>query len=286
MKEIMACLENEILVFDGAMGTMLQKHNLPIMDIQSERFNQSHPEIVSLIHRSYVEAGSDILTTNTFQSNSNKLDSKELPSVIKQAVKLARSANPRFVAYDMGPIGKMMPPQGDLTFEEAYELFKEQAILAEEAGVDLVIIETMWDLREAKAAILAVKEHTELPVFVTMTFQKNGRTLVGTDALTAALSLQEYGADAIGVNCSFGPVELLPVVQTMINHGTVPIIVQANAGLPEIIDNKSVYRMTVEEYKQAVNQLLDLGVKVVGGCCGTTPEFIQAICQSIEGKGR
>lgn len=282
MKKIISNLKEGILIFDGAMGTMLQKYGLPIQEVQAERFNVSHPEIVTSIHQMYVEAGADIITTNTFQANSYRLDSAELPFIITQAVELAKHAKPRFVAYDMGPIGKMMPPKGNFTYEEAYDLFKEQSLIAEDAGVDFIAIETMWDLVEVKAAIRAVKENTNLPVFATMTFQKSGETSVGVTAKTAALALQNYGADALGVNCSFGPVELLPVIQTMLEQANVPVIVQANAGLPETINHESVYTITIEEYTQAVIKMLDMGVQIIGGCCGTTPDFIRSIKKAVE----
>lgn len=281
MSELLTSLKEGFLLFDGAMGTMLQKNGLPV-GMQPELFNLSHPETVTAIHREYVAAGADIITANTFQANAHKLDPEQLPAIITAAIRLAKAAEPRFVAYDMGPIGQMMAPMGTLTFNESYELFKEQAVLAEQAGADLVILETMSDQLETKAAILAIKEHTQLPIFATMTFQEDGRTFVGTDALTATLTLQGLGVDAVGVNCSLGPKELLPVVETITDYAKIPVIVQANAGLPEMENGQTVYRITVPAYVDAVTEMLKMGVRIIGGCCGTTPEFIAAIRQVLD----
>lgn len=274
-------LNHSRLLFDGAMGTMLQKYGLPLGE-QPEYFNFSHPEIVQRIHEEYVAAGCDVITTNTFQANGKKIKPAEVVPVITEAVKIARAANPKFVACDVGPIGQLMAPMGTLTFEEAYELFKVQMIAAEKAGADLILLETMSDLLETKAAILAAKEQTKLPIFVTMTFQEDGRTFLGTDPLTAVLTLQSLGIDAVGLNCSLGPAELLPYVKTMLNYAQIPVIVQANAGLPKIVEGKTVYQISVAEYAAAVEQMLASGVKIIGGCCGTTPAFIQKLHELLE----
>ncbi|MDT2849475.1 homocysteine S-methyltransferase family protein [Vagococcus carniphilus] len=280
MKELLASLNNDFLLVDGAMGTMFYQKGLP-MDEQPELFNLTHPEIVAAIHQEYVDAGADIVTTNTFQANGRHFKYEKLSQIIRQAILLAKSVNPRFVAFDMGPIGEMMEPVGKLTFNEAYRLFKEQAVLAEKFGCDLIIIETMSDLLEIKAAILAVKENTSLPIFATMTFQQNGRTFIGVDALTAVLTLQGLGVEAVGVNCSCTPKELLPTVKIMTDYAKIPVIVQANAGLPKIERDKSVYTIKVADYVESVIEMVEMGVRVVGGCCGTTPEFIKAIRQSL-----
>lgn len=228
------------LLFDGAMGTMLQKNGLPIGG-QPEYFNLSHPDIVQKIHEEYVQAGCDVISTNTFQANGTKIPSADLPEIIAKGVALAKAAHPKFVAYDMGPIGQLLAPVGTLSFEAAYDYFKEQACLAEAAGADLILIETMSDLFEMKAAILAVKEHTQLPVFATMTFQEDQRTFLGTDAVTATLTLQGLGVAALGVNCSLGPAALTPIVK---------------------------------EYTAELQGLLAAGIRIIGGCCGTTPAYI------------
>lgn len=272
--------ENRLL-FDGAMGTMLQKMGLPV-GMEPEYFNLSHPETITQIHQEYVAAGADVITANTFQANQVKLKQTELPEIIEAAINLARTAQPKYVAYDMGPIGQLMAPMGTLSFDQAYEMFREQAVLAEKAGADLVVIETMSDLLETKAAILAIKENTSLPIFCTMTFQEDGRTFVGTDPLTAVLTLQSLGIEAVGVNCSLGPNELLPIVDEILTYANIPVMVQANAGLPEMKDGQTFYPLTVDDYGLAVEKMLNSGVRIVGGCCGTNPDFIQKIRQLID----
>ena len=272
--------ENRLL-FDGAMGTMLQKMGLPV-GMEPEYFNLSHPETITQIHQEYVAAGADVITANTFQANQVKLKQTELPEIIEAAINLARAAQPKYVAYDMGPIGQLMAPMGTLSFDQAYEMFREQAVLAEKAGADLVVIETMSDLLETKAAILAIKENTSLPIFCTMTFQEDGRTFVGTDPLTAVLTLQSLGIEAVGVNCSLGPIELLPIVGEILTYANIPVMVQANAGLPEMKDGQTFYPLTVDDYGLAVEKMLKSGVRIVGGCCGTNPDFIQKIRQLID----
>ena len=279
--DIQTFIKEKTLLFDGAMGTMLQKNGLPV-GMQPEYFNFSHPEVVQKIHEEYVAAGCDVITANTFQANATKIKPEEVVPVIKQAIALAKKANPRYVAMDLGPIGQLMAPMGTLTFDQAYDYFKEQVMAAEEAGADLFLFETMSDLFETKAAILAAKENTQLPIFVTMTFQADGRTFVGTDPLTAVLTLQELGIDAIGVNCSLGPKELLPTIRTLLDYAKIPVMVQANAGLPLMQDGQTVYPISIQEYADLVAEMLQMGVRIIGGCCGTTPEFIQALRQKIQ----
>ncbi|WP_159722026.1 homocysteine S-methyltransferase family protein [Enterococcus sp. CSURQ0835] len=273
---ILEHLKNHPLLFDGAMGTMLQKYGLPLGALP-EYFNLSHPEIVQQIHTEYVAAGCDVVTTNTFQANGKKIKPEDVEEIIIKAVQLARAAQPKFVACDIGPIGQLLAPLGTLTFDEAYDLFKIQMIAAEQAGADLILIETMSDLLETKAAILAAKENTQLPIFATMTFQADGRTFLGTDPLTAVLTLQSLGVAAVGLNCSLGPAELLPHVETLLDYAQIPVIVQANAGLPEIVDGQTVYRITETEYAANVAKMLQKGVRIIGGCCGTTPAFIKEL---------
>lgn len=274
-------LRENRLLFDGAMGTMLQKMGLPV-GLEPEYFNLSHPETITQIHQEYVSAGADVVTTNTFQANRGKLKQDELPAIIQAAVKLARAAQPKYVAYDMGPIGQLMAPMGTLSFDQAYEMFQEQAILAEKSGADVVVVETMSDLLETKAAILAIKENTNLPIFCTMTFQEDGRTFVGTDPVTAVLTLQALEIDAVGVNCSLGPNELLPIVEEILKFASIPVMVQANAGLPEMKDGQTYYSLTVAEYCSAVEKMLANGVRIVGGCCGTNPDFILKLRQLVD----
>lgn len=276
-------LRDNFLLFDGAMGTMLQKEGLPVGG-QPEFFNLEHPEVIKSIHKRYIDAGADIITTNSFQANRHKIEQKDLPKIIEASVKLARDAGAKYVAYDIGPIGQLMSPYGTLSFDNAYDMFKEQAIVAENSGADLIILETMSDLLETKAAILAIKENTNLPIFVTMTFQEDGRTFVGTDPVTATLTLQALGVTALGLNCSLGPKELIPIVEQIIEYAKVPVIVQANAGLPQMEDGQTVYRIDVAEYVEYVGKMADLGVRVFGGCCGTTPNFIKGIKELLKDK--
>lgn len=277
---VLAALAQGFLLIDGAMGTMLQQNGLPT-GLQPEYFNLTHPAIVTGIHEAYVAAGADIVTANTFQANRHKLPQAQLPEIIHAAINLAKASGAPFVAYDMGPIGVLMAPYGTLSFEEAYEIFKEQVLLAVEAGADLVILETMSDLLETKAALLAIKENSNLPVFVTMTYQADGRTFVGTDPVTATLTLQGLGADAVGLNCSLGPKELSPLVTEILAVAKVPVVVQANAGLPEMVAGQTVYPISVAEYTSYVTEMLRQGVRIVGGCCGTTPAFIADLRQTL-----
>lgn len=283
MKELEKALAEGFLLIDGAMGTMLQERGLAA-GMQPEYFNLSHPEVVEDIHRAYVTAGADIITANTFQANGHKIPADQLPEIITVAITLAKNSGAPFVAYDMGPIGALLAPLGTMGFEEAYDLFAVQAKLAEAAGADLVILETMSDLLEVKAAMLAIKENTELPIFVTMTYQADGRTFVGCDPVTATLTLQALGATAVGLNCSLGPAELLPLVEKVTRFAKVPVIVQANAGLPEMEKGQTVYRLSALEYAESVAAMLDLGVRVVGGCCGTTPVFTSAMRKLLDSR--
>ena len=273
---ILTDLKTQILLFDGAMGTQLQDRGLPIGGIP-EHFNLTHPEVVEAIHRDYVAAGADVITANTFQASTTKMAPDELDETIHTAIALAKKAEPKYVAYDMGPTGQLLQPMGTLSFDAAYEMFASQAIIAEQAGADLVIIETVADLLEAKIAVLAVKENTKLPVFVTMTYQEDGRTFVGVDPQTATSTLQNLGVDVLGVNCSLGPKELAPIVAKILDYAQIPVMVQANAGLPQMENGETVYKITPETYVAYTQKLLAQGVAVVGGCCGTTPEFIRQL---------
>jgi len=270
-------LNKGFLIFDGAMGTSLQKYGLLTGELP-ELLNFSNPGIVERIHKEYVSAGADVVTTNTFGANRHKLSGKaEVSEVINQAVKIAKKSGAKYVALDLGPTGQVMEPIGTLKFEEAYELYKEQVVAGYNAGADLVIIETMSDLSETKAAILAVKENCDLPLFVTMTFGEDGRTFMGTSPENMAITLCSLGADAVGVNCSLGPKELLGIVEKVCKYATKPVIVQPNAGLPKVIDGKTVFEVTPEDYAEAIEKMIDMGVCIIGGCCGTTPEHIKAV---------
>lgn len=272
------------LIFDGAMGTMLQKYELKAGQ-PPEVFNITRPEVIEEIHKNYIEAGSDIITANTFGAIETKLEATgyTVEEVVTKAISIARkAAGNKWVALDMGPTGELLEPFGDLSFESAYDLYSRQVKAASLTGeVDLVLIETFFDLEEAKAAIKAVKDHSSLPVICTFTFQKKGKTLMGKDVKTVVTSLEEYGADAIGANCSLGPSEMLPIVETMVSSTQLPILIQPNAGLPKLIEGQTVYDVEPKEFAQSIKAMANLGVKWFGGCCGTTPEFIRALREAL-----
>ena len=288
--EIREYLKDHILIFDGAMGTMLQKEGLPIGD-NPEIFGIKNPHKLLKIHKKYLEAGSNVLTTNTFGCNELKVNKlgytveeviDRAVSIAKQAIEESDKSKPRFVALDIGPIGEMLEPMGTLSFDRAYEIFKRQVIQGEKSGADLIIIETMMDLYEAKAAVLAAKENTNIPVICTMTFDENGRSFTGCLPEAMVATIEGLGVDALGVNCSLGPKQLLPIVKTITELANVPVIVQANAGLPVIKEGQAVYEMNDEEFFEGVKKFVDLGVSIVGGCCGTNETFIKKICDNIE----
>ncbi|MBQ8398245.1 MAG: homocysteine S-methyltransferase family protein [Clostridia bacterium] len=282
---------DRFLLFDGAMGTMLQARGLRAGELP-ERLNLTHPDIVRSIHAEYVAAGADVITANTFGANARKLAEGggadlTVEAVVSAAVKLAREAGAKAVALDVGPTGALLEPLGTLSFDEAYALFAETVRAGAAAGADVVLIETMSDLLEAKAALLAAKENCDLPVFVTMTFSADGRTFLGTDPKTAAVTLSALGADAVGLNCSLGPTEAAPLVREILDYATVPVMVQPNAGLPRIVNcdddacgcggSHTVYDVTPTEFVDACAGLARDGVTIFGGCCGTNPAFIAGL---------
>ena len=271
----------ERLLFDGAMGTMLQRSGL-IAGERPELLCLTNPEDITAIHRAYVEAGSQAITTNTFGANRLMLDgAASVDEVFAAAVACAKAAGAQYVAADIGPTGEMLDPLGDLEFEEAYELFAEQARAAQAAGADLIIIETMADPQELEAAVTAAKDNCDLPVFATMTFGEAGRTLFGASPEDAAEALDEMQVDAMGINCSVGPDALVPLVAQMRAVTKRPLIVQANAGLPQVEGGQTVYSISVDDYSAAVQRILDEGATIIGGCCGTNPDYIRALAQLL-----
>lgn len=277
----------EILFFDGAMGTMLQKNGLKIGDLP-ENMNLTHPEVLLKIHKEYLDAGCTVITTNTFGANSLKFNNVE--EIVTAGVNLAKKSIENynrevFVALDIGPLGRLLEPCGDLPFEEAYNLFKEQVIAGENAGADLVLIETMGDLYEIKAAVLAAKENTNLPVLVSMIFDEKGILLTGADIKTAVVTLEGLGVDGIGMNCGLGPDQMLELLKEMKEYSSTPIFIQPNAGLPVSVNGKTTYNVTPEEFAEKQLQILKNGASTLGGCCGTTPEHIKAmidLCKNEE----
>ena len=274
---------DSFLVLDGAMGTMLQDV-LPAGEAP-ETLNVTNPDAVLAVHHAYVQAGSDVVTTNTFGANRLKYHGAyPLSDVIGSAVRIAKQSGAKAVALDVGPTGALLEPFGKCTVEEAIDAFREQISLGIEAGADLVLIETMTDLLEAKAALLAAREVTDKPVFVSMSFEAKGRTFLGTDAAAAAVTLSDLGASAVGVNCSLGPETLLPIVDTVLQYAGVPVLVQPNAGLPAMRDGKTVYDVTPEDFARSVGKMLDRGVTIVGGCCGTSPDYIRLLRREADAR--
>ena len=263
-------------LFDGGMGTMLQRAGLPA-GTPPERMNLTTPEAVEKVHAAYAAAGADIITANTFGASRRKLGEDPAPYIAAGVAIARRAAGPdRYTALDVGPLGTLLEPFGDMTFDEAYTMFAGIMEAGAAAGADLILIETMSDLLEAKAALLAAKERTRLPVFVTMTFGEDGRTFLGVDPAAAAVTLTSLGADAIGVNCSAGPRELRPVLQEILRNTHLPVMIQPNAGLPRLVDGETVYDVGPEEFACWAERFLEDGAAILGGCCGTTPAHIQA----------
>ncbi|ATD55633.1 homocysteine S-methyltransferase family protein [Clostridium chauvoei] len=284
--EIKEFIKDNILLFDGAMGTMLQKEGLKLGE-NPEILNITHPEIIKKIHKLYIEAGAKVITTNTFGANEKKLEATiyTVEEIVEKGILLAMEAKEDrdvLVALDIGPIGELLEPMGTLSFDEAYEIFKRQVILAEKYGVDIILIETMTDLYEAKAAVLAVKENSNLPVFCTMSFEESRRTFTGCKPSSMAITLEGLGVDALGINCSLGPSEILPIVKEIKEWTNIPIIVQPNAGLPSFSVGDAIYYISKEEFKNGIIEFIENGVNIVGGCCGTTPEYILEIYKAIK----
>lgn len=270
------------IILDGGMGTMLQARGLRPGD-HPEIYGMEHPEIVEEIHRKYIEAGSNVIYANTFEANGHKLKGTgHTPTeVITANIRTARRAagDSVKVALDVGPIGELMEPLGTLTFEEAYEVYKEMVTAGEKAGADLVVFETQTDLQEVRAGVFAARENTSLPVWTTMSFEESGRTFSGTTVASMACTLDALGVDAMGVNCSLGPKQLIPIIEKMITWTDKPIIVKPNAGLPD--PSTGAYSIGPEEFAQQMRPYSELGVSIMGGCCGTDPEFIRNLCEVI-----
>ncbi len=277
-------LKNDYIILDGAMGTMLQKSGLKLGEIP-ETLNLSHPETVKEIHRGYVEAGAQLVCANTFGANGYKLKDSgcSVREVIKAGIKTAKEAagGRALVALDVGPIGQLMEPSGSMSFDTAYNYFKEEILAAEDA--DVIFFETMTDLLEVRAGVLAAKENCDKPILVSMTFEENKRTFAGASVAAAALTLEGLGVDAVGVNCSLGPDELAPIVEEFTKWTTLPIIVKPNAGLPD--PNSNTYSVLPDDFAQSLSRIIDFGtVKLVGGCCGTTPDYIRALKAVTDGR--
>ncbi len=286
-------LGKELLYFDGGMGTLLQSKGLKPGELP-EVWNLEHTEEIVDIHRQYYEAGSDIVLTNTFGANALKFhDSKyALKDIVTAAVANVKKAaslgvhdgREVYTALDIGPTGKLLKPMGDLAFEDAYEAFKEVVKYGEDAGVDLIHIETMSDTYEVKAAVLAAKENTDLPVFATMIFDEKGKLLTGGDVPSVVAMLEGLRVDALGINCGMGPEQMLPILSEIMEYTSIPVIVKPNAGLPKQRDGEVYYDVVPRQFAQTMQKVLQLGASVIGGCCGTTPEHIRVMIQGVQSR--
>ncbi len=270
----MLSIGTELKIFDGGMGSELERAGAVFS--APEELNLTHPDLICAIHKSYAEAGADFITTNTFGLNRIKYHGAyPIAELCRAAISHARETGKQ-VFFDIGPTGAMLRPMGLLSFDEAYEAFREIVLLSRES-VDGYVLETFSDLYELKAAVLAVKENCDKPIFATMTFDRSARTLTGTTPEIMVTALEGWGVDALGVNCSLGPGELKEVVRRVMQTAHIPVLLQPNRGLPRIVGGRTVYEMEKEEFAEAVKTYIDMGVSIVGGCCGTTPDFIRAL---------
>ena len=281
-------LGKELLYFDGGMGTLLQERGLQPGELP-ETWNLLHAEEIREIHRKYIEAGSDIVLTNTFGANALKFhdDAYSLEEIVNAAVGHVKAAaeqagNGRriYTALDIGPTGKLLKPMGDLDFETAYEAYKEVMIYGEKAGADLIHIETMSDTYELKAAVLAAKENTSLPVFATTIFDERGKLLTGADVPSVVALLEGLRVDAFGINCGMGPEQMIPILEQITKYSSLPVLVKPNAGLPKQKNGQTYYDVSPEEFAEVMKKIVEMGAVVIGGCCGTTPDHIKAMADA------
>ena len=279
-----------MLFFEGGMGTTLQKKGLGVNELP-ESWNLTHADIITNIHLDYLNSGCNIIKLNTFGANSLKFPNKnELKEVIttaflnaKKAIELSGRKDDIYIALDIGPTGKLLKPLGDMEFEDAVAIFGEVAAIGNELGVDLCLVETMNDLYETKAAILGVKENSNLPLFVTNAYDKSGKLMTGASPEAVCACVEGLGADAIGLNCSFGPEDMKPIVQRLAKVSSLPIIVCPNAGLPKIENGETVFDIDEDKFSSLMEDIANLGVHVVGGCCGTTPKHMKALTKRLKG---
>lgn len=282
-------LDKNIVLLDGGMGTMLQAAGLGAGE-HSEEWNISHPDTVTSVHKAYYDAGSNVVSTNTFGINSLKYTDAEMKELISAAVQncinakfLSDAPQEKFIAFDIGPLGKMLKPYGELDFNDTVEIFSKTVRIAVKTGIDLFMIETMNDSYETKAALLAVKENSDLPVIVSNAYSEDCKLVTGASPEAMAAMLVSMGVDALGVNCSFGPDKALDVVRKLLMVSSVPVILKPNAGLPEFLDNKTTYNVMPDAFAEDILSAVKAGVRVVGGCCGTTPEYILAVAKILDG---
>ena len=297
-------LKNHIVYLDGGMGTLLQAKGLKPGE-HPEHWNLSHPEAITEIHKAYYDAGSNVVSTNTFGANLLKFPAEELEEIIKAAFENANAArdawkteqcleagadehklakSQKFIALDIGPTGKLLKPLGDLDFEDAVAVFAQTVKLGVKYGADLIFIETMNDSYETKAALLAAKENSDLPVLISNAYGEDGKLMTGANAAAMVAMVEGMGADAIGANCSLGPKQLRGVVEELLDHASIPVVLKPNAGLPKAVNGKTVFDVTPEEFAQEIAGLVDKGVRVAGGCCGTTPDYIRTLYENTKDK--
>ena len=286
MINIKEYIKEHILYLDGGMGTLLQDMGLEPGELP-ERWNLTHPDRITAIHKAYYDAGSNVVSTNTFGANILKFSADELEQIVQTAVENVKKAKevsggtqPKWVALDIGPTGKMLAPYGDFDFEEAVAVFAQTVRLGAKYGADLIFIETMNDSYETKAALLAAKENCDLPVFVSNAYGEDGKLMTGANPAAMVAMLEGMGADAIGVNCSLGPKALEGVVEAYLQYASVPVLLKPNAGLPKVVSGKTVYDVLPEAFAADVAALVEKGVSIAGGCCGTTPAYISALVNS------
>ena len=289
---ILERLGKELLYFDGGTGTLLQSKGLKPGELP-ETWNLLHTEEMVDIHRQYFEAGSDIVLTNTFGANALKFHNTEfeLEDIVTAAVVNVKEGaylgvhdnREVYTGLDIGPTGKLLKPMGDLSFEDAYEAFRQVVMYGEAAGADLIHIETMSDTYEMKAAVLAAKENTNLPVFATMIFDEKGKLLTGGDVPSVVALLEGLRVDALGINCGLGPEQMLPILDEIMKYATIPVIVKPNAGLPKQRDGEVYYDVVPEKFADVMQEIVRHGASAVGGCCGTTPDHIRAMIHKTKG---
>ena len=290
-KQFRTLTEKKIVVLDGATGSNLQSQGMPT-GVCPEQWILEHREIMKKLQKEYIAAGTDILYAPTFTANRIKLEeyglaehikqmNYDLVKISKEAIKESDADHPVYIAGDLTMTGQSLYPMGILHFEELVDIYKEQVQYLVEAGVDLFVVETMMSLQECRAAVLAIKETCELPIMATLTFNEDGRTLYGTDPATAMIVMESMGADAVGVNCSTGPDKMVEVIEKMKMYANVPMIAKPNAGLPKLQDGKTVYDMDADTFAKEMMLLVNAGVGIVGGCCGTTPEHIGKLVDKV-----
>ncbi|MCX7923411.1 MAG: homocysteine S-methyltransferase family protein [Clostridia bacterium] len=288
MSNFLKDIKDKVLVYDGSKGYLLQNLGMKGGECPEE-WNINHTEEVKSVYSSYKEAGADVIQTNTFQGSRIKLEEYDLGDKTYElnyrGTKLAKEVMgvKGYVAASIGPLGILFEPSGELTFETAYQAYKEQVKAVAEGGADVINFETFTDLTEMRAALLAAKETVDIPVICSIAFEANGKTLMGTDPYIAAVVLKSLGADMIGTNCSLGPEHLLDIVRKMSEAGGVYLSVKPNAGLPELVNGQVIYKESAEKFAELTKEFVKYGARLVGGCCGTTPEFIKAIKQNLEG---